>query len=290
MSTYPTSNRSAFVLWCQSHAPVFVDHAAEIGLGETQADDFDTATQYAKAALMAQARAQQAAAVATQNAKAAMASLKRQAGQAVQSIRAFAQVAESPMAVYATARIPQIAAPSPVPPPAQPKNLDARLDATTGFLTLRWKAVHPTNARGTSYIIRRKLPGETAFSFIGVAGKKTFVDDTLTAGAHHAQYTVQAQRASLSGPVSAALTVHFGKPGKTAAKQDQNAAEQPSHTNKAGRDTIEIIPTTGNRGRGTTVMIPTTASRIQSVTSVDPRTASRIRGASGMPQYASGHG
>jgi hypothetical protein len=133
-----------------------------------------------------------------------------------------------------------------VPPPAQPGGLAATLDAATGHISLRWKASNPANARGTTYIIRRKLPGETQFAFIGVAGKKRFVDETLMLGAGvrdpvtqlasraggilapgnlapgmlapAVQYTVQGQRANLSGPVSPIFTVNFGKlPGKTAA-------------------------------------------------------------------------
>jgi hypothetical protein len=111
-----------------------------------------------------------------------------------------------------------------VPPPGRPSGLTVQLDATTGSLTLRWKAANPTNARGTTYIIRRKLPGETEFAFIGVSGKKRFVDETLMLGAGEGilapavQYTVQGQRANLSGPVSPIFTVNFGKlPGKDAA-------------------------------------------------------------------------
>jgi hypothetical protein len=91
------------------------------------------------------------------------------------------------------------------------------LDPSDGTVSLRWKATNPANARGTTYIIRRKLPGETEFAFIGVSGKKCFVDETLPAGRDSVQYTVQGQRANLSGSVSPIFSVNFGKlPGKDA--------------------------------------------------------------------------
>ena len=78
-------------------------------------------------------------------------------------------------------------------------------------LTLRWKASNPAGTSGTSYIIRRKLPSETQFQFIGVSGKKEFVDDTLIAGPDSVQYTVQGQRADSSGPLSPIFVVNFGR-------------------------------------------------------------------------------
>ena len=53
----------------------------------------------------------------------------------------------------------------------------------------------------------------TSFDFLGVTGSKRFTDTTLTAGPDTVQYTVQAQRSSLAGPVSSILTVNFGRTG-----------------------------------------------------------------------------
>ena len=44
-----------------------------------------------------------------------------------------------------------------------------------------------------------------------MSGKKSFVDDTLVAGPDSVQYTVQGQRANLSGPVSPIFVVNFGE-------------------------------------------------------------------------------
>ena len=224
MPTYPTSPRSALLEWCRVHDPIFFDHCSEIGIGKDQAVIFRGAVASAAAALLAQEQARQAALVATQEVERAFAALTAQAGDAVRSIRAFAGTNTDPAKVYSIAEVPPPATPSPVPPPARPSRLTVRLDATTGSLTLRWKATNPTNARGTTYIIRRKLPGEADFSFIGVAGKKWFVDETLTAGRQSVQYTVQGQRANLSGPVSPVFTVHLGKlSGKLSGKLPDGA-------------------------------------------------------------------
>jgi hypothetical protein len=103
------------------------------------------------------------------------------------------------------------APPSPAPPPAQPTDLTVELEPQIGDLILRWKAENPSGTSGTSYIIRRKLEGESSFSFIGVTGSKKFVDTTLIAGPDTVQYTVQGQRADQTGPMSQVFMVTFGR-------------------------------------------------------------------------------
>jgi hypothetical protein len=87
-----------------------------------------------------------------------------------------------PQTVYQLVQIPPPAAPTPAPPPAQPSDLTVLLDAARGQLTLYWKGANPAGTSETSYIVRRRLPGWSEFSFIGVSRKKMFVDDTLVAG------------------------------------------------------------------------------------------------------------
>lgn len=211
MGAYPTSPRAAFLEWCQAHTSVFSANAAQIGLTPAQATAFSTATTAAAAALLAQEQAHQAALVATQVAADAFGTLRSSAGDTVRLIRAFAESTAKPSIVYNLAQIPPPAQPSPAPPPAQPTDLTVTLDASGGNLTLRWKAANPAGTSGTSYIIRRKLPSETQFAFIGVSGKKEFVDETLVAGPDSVQYTVQGQRADSSGPLSPIFTVNFGR-------------------------------------------------------------------------------
>jgi hypothetical protein len=213
MSTYPESPRAAFLAWCEAHAPVFIANAAQIGLSTAQAAGFNVTTGALAAALLAQEQAKQAYRAATADANAAFATLRGSAGETVRLIRAFAESQPKPSNVYMLAEIPPPAAPSPVPPPGQPTNLVVGLTPASGDLTLRWKCTNPPGAAGTSYIVRRRLPGETEFAFLGVTGRKEFIDDSLIAGPDSVQYTVQGQRSDSSGPLSEIFTVNFGQLG-----------------------------------------------------------------------------
>ena len=210
-STYPTAPRSDFLEWCQVHAPVFTAAVAEIGLSAEEALAFAEATTLAQTRSLAQEAAKETAKVATQQVVSAFDDLGNTVGNVVRTIRAYAEMSNDPNAIYAIAQIPPPAQPSPLPPPAQPTDLTVLLDPTAGTLTLHWKAKNPVGASGTSYIIRRRLPDQTEFAFIGVSGKKAFVDATLVAGPDSVQYTVQGQRGDLAGPVSPIFTVNFGK-------------------------------------------------------------------------------
>lgn len=212
MSTFPTSPRAAFLLWCQEHAPVFTANAAAIGLTPAQATAFAAGVTALENSVLAQEAAKQAYRAATLTATDDLDALKSLAGDTVRNIRTFAENSDKPSDVYAIAQIPAPAPPSPAPPPVKPGNLSVTLDGSTGNLTLRWKAANP--APGTTYLVRRKLPGEAAFSFLGTSGgSKMFVDTTFIAGPDSVQYTVQGQRAGLSGPVSDVFLVTFGQPG-----------------------------------------------------------------------------
>jgi len=210
MSTYPTSPRSAFLEWCEAHKETFISNATAIGLTAAQATAFADDTDAASGANLSQSKAKDALMVATQTVDAALATLRTRAGDTVRTIRAFAEQSSDPLEVYNTAEISAPKPATPAPPPAQPTNLTVTLDPTEGTVTLRWKAANPTGTSGTAYIIKRKLPGESSFNFIGVSGTKEFVDTTLAAGPDWVQYTVQGQRANVSGPVSPVFLVNFG--------------------------------------------------------------------------------
>ncbi|MCB9855533.1 MAG: hypothetical protein H6818_07570 [Phycisphaerales bacterium] len=211
MSAYPTSPRSDFLEWCESHQSGFVDAYGEIGLTKEQALAFAATTEKAHTLLIDQAEALQRYEVATREVEAIMRLLRTQAGDACRSIRAFAELQAAPAKVYATARVAPPATPSPMSPPGRPTRLSATLTAATGALTLTWKAAHPAGVGGTTYVIRRKLPGESAFTLLGTAGKKQFVDETLPAGIENVQYSVQSQRGQKTSALSATLLVNIGK-------------------------------------------------------------------------------
>jgi hypothetical protein len=210
MGTYPTSPRSAFLSWCQAHAPVWVDEATSVGLSAEKTAEYTAATAEAAAKLLAQEQAQQAAKMATEAAGAAFATLRSLTGENVRSIRSFAESSGDPLAVYQLAQIPSPANPKPVPPPAKPTDLTVAIDPSSGALTLRWKASNPPNGNGTGYIVRRRAQGQSQFSFIGVAASKSFTDSSFIAGPDSVSYTVQGTRSGLSGPLSNIFTVNFG--------------------------------------------------------------------------------
>lgn len=229
MSTYPTSPRSALLDWCQAHDNLWVTNATSIGLTPAQATAFLEATAAAAAATIAQNEAKQAAKVATQTAEDAFATLRMRLGDSVKLIRAFAINAPNPLTVYNLAQINPPAPASPAPPPAQPTELAVQLDAAMGALILSWKATNPANTGGTSYMIRRRMPGESAFTFIGVTGTKSFVDDTIVGCVDSVQYTVQGTRSNLVGPVSSIFTVNFGQSPDGAATVSVSAAAGSSY-------------------------------------------------------------
>lgn len=241
MSTYPRTVRADFIQWCQVHGSIFVENAPAIGLSAGQAEAFDDLTLKAMDAILAQNAAIQAARVATETAKAALSALRIGAGDTVRTIRAFAENSRNPNTVYTLAQIAPPADRAPTPPPATPTRLSASLDATTGALTIRWKAAQPMGLSGTTYLVRRRLmtaagqpvdaagagatpvsAGETAFTFIGATGAKAFVDGTLPSGVEQAQYTVQAVRGKRTGAVSAILSVQMGS--ASAAKRVSDGA------------------------------------------------------------------
>jgi hypothetical protein len=211
MSTFPTSPRAAFLLWCQEHAPVWTANATSIGLTAAQATAFSAAVTAAADSNLDLETARQAYRAAVAANDDAFAALRAANGDTLKLIRAFAQSSVKPMTVYTLAQIPPPATPQPAPPPGQPTNLAAALQPASGHIALSWKCANPAGASGTSYIIRRKLPAEAGFTFIGVAtGGKRFTDTSLPAGLGSVQYTVQAQRSDSSGPESEVFTVNFG--------------------------------------------------------------------------------
>lgn len=212
MPTYPTSPRSAFLTWCDAHTEVFADNAAAIGLSPGAAAAFAAALDAANLAVTAQAEAKDKAKSATSDLSLKMDTLSSLTGDIVRTIRAYAESTNNP-GVYLLAEIPAPADPTQVPPPAPCTNLSATLDGATGNITIKWKATQPEGATGTSYIITRRAAGQANFSFLGVTGKKSFVDTTFTAGPDSVQYQVQGTRSDSTGPMSEILVVTFGRTG-----------------------------------------------------------------------------
>jgi hypothetical protein len=210
MGTYPTSPRASFITWCDAHKDLFQANAASIGLSPAQATAFKTAVVDAQSAVTAQSIAKDNAVTTTTKLTEKIANLNASAAEMVRTIRAYAENTHNTN-VYNLANIPPPVAPGEVPPPAMATDLTAALDASTGDITIKWKATQPEGASGTSYIVTRKALGQSSFAFLGVSGKKSFVDSTFTAGPDSVSYRVQGTRSDSTGPVSAILTVNFGR-------------------------------------------------------------------------------
>ncbi|MGH7132728.1 MAG: hypothetical protein ACREJO_12355 [Phycisphaerales bacterium] len=210
MTTVIPSRDSDFVVWAQQHAPVFTAAAAAVGLTAPQALAFAGAAtsvqqsfatvEAARAALQG---AQDAWAIARLNSR-------RTAGDTIRFIKAFAENAKDPGAVYALASIPAPNAPSPIGPPAAATTLHATLDVATGTLTIRWKATQPKGMSGVVYQVQRAIGSSSNFTQVGLTGSKNFEDFEIPSGASRVQYRVIAQRGSQQSQTSPVLDVRFG--------------------------------------------------------------------------------
>ncbi len=224
MGAYPTSPRNEFFQWCQDHADVFESNATAIGLTNSQAASFKLAVGDADAAVSEQSKAQETAKAATNNANLKFTTLRRSAAQMVRSIKTFAENTGNGN-VYVLAQVPPPAAPGTTPPPGKPFDVSVQLDTNSGAPVLKWKARNPAGTAGTSYIVRRKLPTESAFAFVGVTGTKGFTDNTFIAGPDSVQYTIQGQRSDRAGSASDAFTINFGRaPGLNNGSNENNPA------------------------------------------------------------------
>jgi hypothetical protein len=213
MGSIPTSPRGSVLAWCEAHVDVFRTNAVAIGLTADQALDFGVATETYATAIAAAEKARQEADALTDAANNAYRLMRRQMTNAVADIRQYAEDQPDPQAVYTRAEVPARQDPSAAPPPGQPSNLSVSLVSATGALELRWKSNNPSGTSGTSYIIRRRLPTEANFSFVGVTGERRFVDNSFVAGPDTVEYTVQGQRADSSSPLSEIFVIRFGRNG-----------------------------------------------------------------------------
>jgi hypothetical protein len=211
-STVPSSPRTDVLAWCLAHIDVFTANAAAIGITPAQATNFKNLVNTFAAKEAAKEAARIAAETATQASNDAYTPMRRQMSQIIATVRAFAIDTNNPR-VLELAQVPPRAEPSTIGPPGKPTNMTVELVPGTGAVQIRWRSVNPQGAAGTSYIIRRKLPTEQNFSFLGVTGERRFVDQSFVAGPDTVQYTVQGQRADSAGPESDIFLVRFGREG-----------------------------------------------------------------------------
>lgn len=162
MSSIPTSPRPAVLAWCQSRYQNFLNRAEDIGLTIDQANTFKADTLVCATAFAARDAAKAAFEATVENSREKYSAMRRSMGGCVRSVRVFADINNDPN-VYVLAQVPPPQDPSAVPPPGQPMDLNVELLSPTGAVQLRWKSNNPPGSQGTSYIVRRKMPGEAVF-------------------------------------------------------------------------------------------------------------------------------
>lgn len=206
MAVFPTNNKTEGLEWAESHEGLWLLNFAAIGLTNAQATAFKTASDAMRTKFDAAIAARQAAKAKTVELESAWQALKDEASEAISLIKAYAKTQADPLAVYAAAQIPPPAQPQPAGPPDTPVAVTGFVD-TDGTVVTSWNG---TLAYRTFFSVWRKLPGETGFTQIGVAGEKTFTDFAVPQGSAWAQYQIKAHRGKYSSAGSEPLTVLFG--------------------------------------------------------------------------------
>ena len=166
----------------ESHVPSWVENAAEIGLGPVAVHEFETLVEEARAAHLAAERAREAAKAATLVFHERAEAMGAAGAGLIRSIRAFAETTGD-HDVYAQAHLPAPRTPAPLGPPGCPHSLAVTLEAT-GALGLHWSCDNPEGSQNTVYEIARRIGDSThPFTYLGITGDRSFVDDTLPPGA-----------------------------------------------------------------------------------------------------------
>ncbi|HLL91122.1 MAG TPA: hypothetical protein VK324_17615, partial [Tepidisphaeraceae bacterium] len=163
----------------------------------------------ARAALTAQQAAFDAAKAATETFNTAVDALAAATADIIQQVRTKANVAGP--GVYALAKIPAPALPGPVGRPGTPSGLLAALKPN-GSVELTWRANNPAGCTGVVYHVYRKVEATGDYAYLGGAGQRKFVDQTVPAGVPAVLYQIQGIRSTGAGD-AAEFVVNFGVSG-----------------------------------------------------------------------------
>lgn len=200
------------IAYFERHLPVWAADPGAIGLTAGQVAEIAARTSAARAGFDAAEAARRASKSATLVKKERVRGMLDLGTALVATVRAFADTAASTegdsaaAAVYARAAIAPIGEPSPLPPPAQAKNLTATL-RNSGAIELRWKG---TVANGTFYTVWRRLGAGRAFELLGSVSAKRFVDSTLPAATAEAMYFLRTHRDELTSDACEPIVVRLG--------------------------------------------------------------------------------
>ena len=130
-------------------------------------------------------------------AREAAATMNRTAASVIANVRAKAEIAINPAAVYGIASIAPRSAPSPQGPPAQPTAVACSLEVD-GRTRVTWQG----SQRHTAFSVQRQLSmadgTQTPYVSLGGASTRPVLDATVPAGTLVARYRVQAVRNGLT--------------------------------------------------------------------------------------------
>lgn len=221
MGLLPTEY-AARIAFFKSRISIWTAEATNIGTTTASVTALNTAVTNAETALAGQETARNAAKTATENLRQMLAAMDNLGMGIVEQVRTKSRTAGD--GVFVLADLPVPATPSAKGNPGTPYDLKLTLDPD-GTLNLGWKCNNPAGTSGTIYQVERKIGATGAFEYLGGTGKKSFVDDTIPAGATRLTYQIRGVRSTAVG-VAAEFVVNFGT--NAAGEAFATLAEQPA--------------------------------------------------------------
>jgi hypothetical protein len=211
MSLLPNKN-DALLNFLNARLQAWEDSAPLFAVSPAELAAFTASLTAAGGALDAANKARAGSKAATETQSAALRDLRKKSSKFIAAIRLAAERAPDPSVIYAAAQIPAPLPPAPRPAPDAPTDLTAAINASSGTITLKWKARRNAS---TVYRVSRTITltsgDEVGPVEVGVVGSKSFTDEEYPAGTRRAVYTVIAQRGNARSPESITLTVNLSR-------------------------------------------------------------------------------
>jgi len=211
MPTTPTipDRFAPAIQWCSQRIDKWQENRALLGLAEAAVDELDTQTQAARDARANYLRAKRELRDASLIYRTRVGTMRATAAALLATIRATAKRSDTPATIYSTASVPPPAGRGPSPKPGTPERF--RVDLLgDGSLNVSFDCPHPPGVRGVTYRVERMLDMTGQWQFIQTAKGRSFIDDSIPAGARSVLYQVTAQTSTRDGEAAGHL-VPFGQ-------------------------------------------------------------------------------
>jgi len=199
---------NASIEYCETHTPVWLENAAELGLDPLAVTELETMTEAARAAMEAAESARLAAMSATLTLNNRIDTMRRRAQQLLGQIKATAALGAGNR-LLATAQVPGRKPRARLSPPTQPSSVTMRL-MPEGSVRLSWTSGNAAPSTGGFFRVERRLDGERGYTVIGGTPVREFIDGTIPLGTRWATYIVTPFRGRREGVPSVAVGVNFG--------------------------------------------------------------------------------